>query len=282
MEFSCFLCNKSFTQKSSLIRHTKDFHGGVFECPNCNQSFPRYDNFLLHWKVCIHSLHLHEQNKNRKRLHSGGESEKESSPASGKISRSGDEELEERTPNYTLTESAPALEGVFKNYTVDLSKSDQRNDIFEVLTQGISTLKPSILQDLSQKLAIKIYVSLKLNFHLSIDTTYVTDPPVVFNTDPVSVLMSTDIERILEKIFETLTSKIETFSMQGSGWVLHKLLNLQLHVTEYQPLHGSVFTFRLPKEVYDKKQLLIFKIDVIDAFYTVLQLHYTQIQMMCI
>ena len=114
-DFSCFICNKSFAQKRSLVRHTKEFHDGVFECPNCNQSFPRYDNFSLHWKVCNHSLQAHEQNENRKRLHSEGEPEKESSPASEKISRSGDEELEERTPNCTLTESAPALEGVFKN-----------------------------------------------------------------------------------------------------------------------------------------------------------------------
>ena len=107
------------------------------------------------------------------------------------------------------------------------------------------------MQDLAQKLAIEIYVSLKLNFHLSVDSSYVTDPPVVFNTEPISLLESTEIARVLEGIFESFTSKIETFSMQGSGWVLHKLLNLHLHVAVYQPLHGSVFTFRLPQEVYD-------------------------------
>ena len=100
----------------NLIRHTNDFHGGVFECPNCNRSLPRYDNFLLHWKACIHSLHLHEQNEksSRKRLHSGGESEEGSSkrkfeqsvpPASRKRLHSEDEELEGRKPNYDLSES---------------------------------------------------------------------------------------------------------------------------------------------------------------------------------
>ena len=70
------------------------------------------------------------------------------------------------------------------------------------------------------------------------------------------MLESTDIGNVLEKIFETFTSKIETFSIQGSGWVLHKLLNLQLHVAEYQPLRGSVFSFRLPSEVFDKKAVV--------------------------
>ena len=102
--------------------------------------------------------------------------------------------------------------------------------IFLVLTRGISTLKPSILHDLTQKLAIKIYVSLKLNFHLSVDFNYITDPPIVFNTEHTPVLESTNIAHVLEDIFESFTSKIETFCMQGSGWVLHKLLNLQLHV----------------------------------------------------
>ena len=103
MEFTCFLCNKSFTQKHSLIRHTNKQHGGIFDCPICNREFGRYDNFMLHWKACIHSLEVHEQNENRKRLLSGGESEERPSKrkfeqnvpsASRKRLHSGDEELE--------------------------------------------------------------------------------------------------------------------------------------------------------------------------------------------
>ena len=112
-----------------------------------------------------------------------------------------------------------------------------------------------ILQNLMQKLAIKIYASLKLNCHLFADTRFITDPPVVFNTEPVPMLESTDIACVLESIFNSFTSKIETFSIQGSGWVLDRLLNIQLHVAEYQPLQAST-TFELLKEIRDKKAVV--------------------------
>jgi hypothetical protein len=108
---------------------------------------------------------------------------------------------------------------------------------------------------LTQKLAIKIYASLKLNFHLSIDSSFITDPPVVLNTEPVLVLESTDIAHFLKGIFESFTSKIEAFSMRESGWVLNKLLYIQLHVAEFQPLQASA-TFELPKEIHDKKAVV--------------------------
>ena len=86
------------------------------------------------------------------------------------------------------------------NYNIDLTKLEQGDDIFKALTHGISALKPAILQDCAQKLAIKIYVSLELNFHLSVDTSFITDSAVL-DTEPVLVLESTDIARILEGIF---------------------------------------------------------------------------------
>jgi hypothetical protein len=146
------------------------------------------------------------------------------------------------SPSRPSSKRSQALEGVFKNYKFDLTKLEQNGDsIFKALNQGISLLKTPILQDLTQKLSIKIYASLELNFHLSTDTSYITDPPVVFNTEAMPILESVNIAQVLENIYQSFNKKIEQFSLQGSGWVLH-----------YQPLQASA-TFELPKEIHDKK-----------------------------
>ena len=69
------------------------------------------------------------------------------------------------------------------------------------------------------------------------------------------ILESTNIVQVLENISQSFNSKIEQFSMKGSGWVLHNLLNIQLHVAEYRPLQASA-TFELPKEIRDKKAVV--------------------------
>ena len=135
MNFNCHICNQSFTLKYNLIKHTKKYHNGVFECPYCNREFSRYDNFVLHYKTCSH-------NQSRKRLHPS-------------------EETTSAKRKYTLLPTASkALDGVFKNYKLDLTRFEQTGDaIFKVLNQGISSLETTILQDLEEK---KLHQNIRL------------------------------------------------------------------------------------------------------------------------
>jgi hypothetical protein len=185
-------------------------------------------------KACIH-------NQSRKRPHDSSETEEEPS----------------KRPSLDIPQqSSQALDNALINYDLDLKKHEQGgDDIFKTLTRGLAALKPTILQNLEQKKSIKIHVSLELLFHLSTDTDFITDPAVVLNTEPLSILQSTDIQLVLKEIFDSLIAKIEDFSLRGSGWVLNRLLNIQLHVTEFQPLRAST-TFELPKEIRDKKAVI--------------------------
>ena len=49
---------------------------------------------------------------------------------------------------------------------------------------------------------------------------------------------------------------IENFQHTGSGWVLEKLLKLDLHILEYSPLRATSY-ITLPKELQNSKKGLV-------------------------
>ena len=129
-----------------------------------------------------------------------------------------------------------------EEFTVDLEQLEQTPEtILDVLKDAILDLKETIEQELEKKRALKIIVALHVNFHQSADLSFLTDPPAVFNSEPVEVLAATDLDEALNAIFESLLKMIEEFQERGSGWVLHELLRLDLHTHIFDPLRGSTY-----------------------------------------
>ena len=87
-----------------------------------------------------------------------------------------------------------------------------------------------INEEVAKKRAVKFYLSLHANLHLSTDVTFLTNPQAVLSPDIIEVYDSSDIHDALDSIYGNLTSAIEDFQPCGSGWVLDKLLALDLHL----------------------------------------------------
>ncbi len=81
-------------------------------------------------------------------------------------------------------------------------------------------------------------MALHATFHQFADPTFLTEPPAVFNADPVEVFAATDIAEVLNDTHEQLQKKIEEYEERGSGWVLHELLRLDLHAYIYEPMRA--------------------------------------------
>ena len=63
----------------------------------------------------------------------------------------------------------------------------------------------------------------------------ITDPPVVLHTHQKMGLMGTNYELELSKALEEMMRKIDTFERNGSGWIVDKVLQLDLNIVTYTP-----------------------------------------------
>ena len=92
-----------------------------------------------------------------------------------------------------------------------------------------------------KKRAVTFYLSLHVNYHLSADVAFLTDPPAVLRTDTIEVYDSSDVHDALNSTYVNLVSAIEDFQQCGSGWILNKLLALDLHLLEFNPLRATSY-----------------------------------------
>ena len=74
-----------------------------------------------------------------------------------------------------------------------------------------------INEEVVKKRAVKFYLSLHVNFHLSTDVAFLTDPPAVLSTDTIGVYDSCDVHDALSSTYENLVSAIEDIQQRGSG-----------------------------------------------------------------
>ena len=111
---------------------------------------------------------------------------------------------------------------------------------------------------IKQKNCIKFYISLHASFHLAINEEVKTEPPIVLNTSPTEALKSSNPQDLLRRAYEDFEEMLKNFTAIGSGWVLRKLLALDLHILEYKSLHPSSYIC-LPEEIAKKKAIVNIK-----------------------
>ena len=163
--------------------------------------------------------------------------------------------------------SESAFDGCIQTRSLDLKHIPQNgDDIFDALIHGIWGMKNTIQNELDQKNAIKVYFSLHTMFYLSTDHLFVTDPPACFNTEPVEIYKSTNLDNIFDKIYDEFINFIETFEAKGSGWLLEQFMQMDLHILQFNPLHCSTY-FPLPEEIQLKHAVLNIQNKVLLLFF---------------
>ena len=89
-----------------------------------------------------------------------------------------------------------ALNGTVSEYRINLKEST-----FQVENR--------INEEVVKKRAVKFYLSLHVNFHLSTDVAFLTDRPAVISNDTIEVYDSSDVRGALDSTYENLPPYIQ-------------------------------------------------------------------------
>ena len=81
-----------------------------------------------------------------------------------------------------------------------------------------------------------------------------------FNSETVENLEGTDESVIYNTFIRTIEERIQNFNQRGSNWRFQRVLFLDVHFTDFIPLHGSTY-FPLPKKIATKKAVINMKND---------------------
>lgn len=127
----------------------------------------------------------------------------------------------------------------------------ERSDTFQIeklktalIKEAYETLTKKIENDMEKN--FKYFVSFFLEFYLASDVSVVTDPPVVFRSEPFQIHGGMDYEHLLlqlEQIYNNIVLKIELFCVRGSGYVISKFVKLEISTILHDPIRtGSYIT----------------------------------------
>ena len=220
-----------------------DHHG--WSSHRCRQSFNRRDNYEMHQRVCRFKT-------TGKR--SGGHLDITAKRRKDNTSRVGG-----------------ALNGTVNEYRLNLEVEQQNAS--NVLKESTFQAENRINGKVVKKRAVTFYLSLHFNFHLSTDVAFMTDPPAVLSTDTIEVYDSSHVHGALNSTYENLVSAIEDFPQRGSGWILNKLIALDLHL-EFDTLRATSY-IPLPTYIQNREAVInikntdenCFLLSVIDGLY---------------
>ena len=79
-----------------------------------------------------------------------------------------------------------------------------------------------------------------------------------FNSETVENLEGTDESEVYDRSIQTIEERIQNFNQRGSNWRFQRVLSLDAHFTDFQPLRGSTF-LPLPSKISTKKAVINMK-----------------------
>ena len=100
-----------------------------------------------------------------------------------------------------------------------------------------ASLRHIIRHDIKQFLQavqqnIKFMVTVSCIFQKALRPEIYSIPPIYFKSAPIRTTQACDIDEILDGIYQDIWTKIEDFTMNGSGWIMYKLLNIDIEVSK--------------------------------------------------
>lgn len=210
----CEECDLPFWSDVHLERHRLTHkRAKEFTCPHCSKRFARRNRMQMHSRTCDEAP-VRENASNPAPLQVGG----------GVADK------------FELVENS--LRGGAKVYRLAFPQGTDNVD-FVRLHEMIAKDVPELVQN--AKGLFKWYLGLKVIFQKATNPDIVTDPPIFFITDPVASYESHSDSEIWKFVKEQLMKQIDNYQMNGSGWIVHQMMSLDVNMIEMEnPLHLTI------------------------------------------
>ena len=166
-----------------------------------------------------------------------------------------EKELDEiKRPKFRITESASALRGFARQFRIEgIPRHGPRAFLQKVKTEVLKLMRAN------RRTRVRMILNCEMTREeLFSDSTQIVNSH--FNSDTVENLEGTDESVIYGTFVQTIEERIQNFNQRGSNWRFERVLSLDIHFTDFQPLLGSTF-FPLPKKIRDKKAVINMKND---------------------
>ena len=123
------------------------------------------------------------------------------------------------------------------------------------LNEAIFAMENKLRTFRMEEHALKFSMAISVEFEKATDSSIITDPPVVLQSEQFEIYNDTNIREQLEKIVKQLDTSIDVYEHCGSGWVLRRLVALDTTIWKLDPLRASIF-HELPEWIINKRAVV--------------------------
>ena len=152
------------------------------------------------------------------------------------------------SPTLVVRESNSAFRDFARVYTIDGIEGSDAQSFLHNARENIT----SILRN-NRGTKVKLIFNCNMKKVSNLGETVIK--PANFHSDNHINLDGTDEDEIYIIMTEKILENMATFQSMGSGWRLHSIIKLELHIVRYNPLRGETW-IQLPKELANKKAII--------------------------
>ena len=134
-----------------------------------------------------------------------------------------------------------SLNNSARTYRLEFTKDAPGEEFVADLGSAVLVTARTLIERLTKEANIKWYASLSLVFHKATRPDVITNPPVYFRTEPVASTSSNPLELQLKVALRRLWHQIDRYEENGSGWVVDRLRELDIHIVAYDPLRAGIY-----------------------------------------
>ena len=151
-----------------------------------------------------------------------------------------------------ITETASALRGFTRQFRIEGIPRHAPREFMQIARRDILKL----MRENRQTRVRMILTCEMTRKELFSESTQILN--TFFNSETVENLEGTDESAVFDRSIQTIEERIQNFNQRGSNWRFQRVLSLDVHFTDFQPLRGSTF-LPLPSKISNKKAVINMK-----------------------